>query len=154
MRHVSLLRRQLAILAVVAVAVAVAMATTASVAAAKPAEQSEKPTAQAAFGFWIASKTYCLGKRDTRKLISVLNNANDTATVSVYLAEAFPGFVAKIVGAAIKYQFRFFDDWSRDTARAYLHSGRRGAKVRIGLRAQLGNPNGLWLDAKKRGRSC
>ncbi len=154
MRNANLLRRHLAVLAVVVVA----MATTASVAAAKPAEQSPSPTAHAAFELWIVSKTYCLGKRDTRTLISVLNGTKDGVTLTTYLAETFPGFIGKLVGAGLKFPAKYLDDWAKDTARAYLHSGRRGAKVRLGIRVQvkfgIHGPQFLGLDAKKRGRRC
>lgn len=104
---------------------------------------------------WKASTTVCLGPKNTRRAIKWLNRGKWAyALASAGLNRVrFPGLLFKMLAVGGKVNQLVARSYARDTARAYLHSNRRGAKVRVGIRG-TGPINIPGWDAKKRGVNC
>ena len=103
---------------------------------------------------WKNSVTVCLGKAKTRRAIKWLNRGKvGYAITGIGLAEV-PGFWSKLLNLGSAVNGVIADRWARDTAKAYIHSGRRGAKVRVGIKGAPLLVSYPWWDASKLDSSC
>jgi hypothetical protein len=118
-----------------------------------PAQAATAPASPTALLPWKHSVTVCLGKAKTRRAIKWLNRGEIAyAITGIGLAEV-PGFWSKLLKLGASVDGIVAHRWARDTAKAYLHSGRRGAKVRVGLKDAV-FASVPWWDAAKRDSSC